>query len=94
MKMEDYLDMLDIVQVSRGDLNTQLHFLESMVKHLPVGQQRGVRAYFADIHKATMTIQQLLEEQREWCTMFTPPQMEEAEQLQMTFGEMPTVEDV
>ena len=61
MKMEDYLDMLDIVQVSRGDLNTQLHFLESMVKHLPVGQQRGVRAYFADIHKATMTIQQLLD---------------------------------
>lgn len=79
MTIHDYLDMLAEVQRSTYDLKTQVTFLESMVKHLPIGQQRGIRAYFADIHHGLEEARDLLFEMEDWCMTYCPPQMAENE---------------
>lgn len=78
MTKNDYVDMLAEVQRSVSDTKTQVAFLESMVKFLPIGQQRGVRAYFADVQNHLRQALHGLQEPEEWlriyCPEWVPPQ--------------------
>ena len=99
MTRDDYLTCLEMVLQGMMDNRTKLAFLESLVKHLPIGEQRGVRAYFADANKGLNDAIAMLQEQHDWVDSFCPPQMPEIEassQLDLAFplGEQPGYEDV
>jgi hypothetical protein len=70
VKVTDYLDMLAAVQDSVSGCLTQLSFLESWTKQLPIGQQRGVRAYFADTRSHLEQARKFLMEQEDWMIVY------------------------
>ncbi len=75
--------MLAAVQDNVSGCLTQLSFLESMVKQLPIGQQRGVRAYFADTRSHLERARKFLMEQEDWMITYCPPELPKAEQLNL-----------